>query len=127
MPRYVVDVATYVTGEVFVMAHPSGSSVATTPYTEPVHRSRWRYLLPLVWVALGARILVALSRGEPLQNDFLSLALVAFFMTTAVLGSRVWLWLHDHWDRFALSASSKSARATAGPPVPHTTLPDHGT
>jgi len=63
------------------------------------NRSWWTYLLPVVWVGLGARIVVAMVRGESLREDFLSLALIAFFMTTSVLGSRVWLWFHDHWDR----------------------------
>ena len=59
-------------------------------------RSPWRFLLPVVWAGLGARLMVALVRNESIREDFLSLALVAFFMTSAVLGSRVWLWLHDH-------------------------------
>jgi hypothetical protein len=66
-------------------------------------RSAWRFLLPVVWAGLGARLVVALARNESVREDFLSLALVAFFMTTAVLGSRVWLWLHDHWDRLPLA------------------------
>ncbi|HVJ94677.1 MAG TPA: hypothetical protein VM580_33050 [Labilithrix sp.] len=108
------------------MAHPS-DSLETTPYPEPVQRSRWRFLLPIVWVALCARILVALSRGEPLKNDFLSLALIAFFMTTALLGSRVWLWIRDHSSRFAPSASSnQSLKPTVRPPVPQTAVPERG-
>ena len=59
-------------------------------------------MLPLVWIGLAARIVVAMVRGESLHDDFLSLALVAFFMTTAVLGSRVWSWVLDHRDRFGL-------------------------
>ena len=72
--------------------------------SEVTHRRSWSwsYLLPLVWIGLGARIAVAMVRGESLHDDFLSLALVAFFMTTAVLGSQVWSWFHDHRDRFAL-------------------------
>lgn len=72
----------------------------TLPMPAP-QRSAWRFLLPIVWAGLGARIVTALLRHESIRDDFLSLALVAFFMTTAVLGSRVWLWLHDHWERFS--------------------------
>lgn len=75
------------------------SSARTSPGIP--HRSRWSYILPVVWVGLGARIVVALVRGESLRDDYLSLALVAFFMTTSVLGSRIWLWFHDHWERLA--------------------------
>jgi hypothetical protein len=42
---------------------------------------------------------VAFARNESIREDFLSLALVAFLMTTAVLGSRIWLWLHDRHER----------------------------
>ncbi|MBX3263571.1 MAG: hypothetical protein KIS78_28065 [Labilithrix sp.] len=76
-------------------------------------RSRWRYLLPIVWAGLGARLAVALARGESVRDDFLSLALVAFFMTTAVLGSRVWLWLHDRWEQLGLG---RRAHALGSPP-----------
>ena len=71
----------------------------SVPPLPSAHRSRWRYLLPIVWLGLGARVVVAFARGESVRDDFLSLALVAFFMTTAVLGSRIWLWIHDRWDR----------------------------
>lgn len=64
-----------------------------------MRHGRWKYLLPLIWLGLGARIVVALARGESLRNDFLSLAVLAFFMTTSLLGSRLWLWRHDHLDR----------------------------
>jgi uncharacterized membrane protein YsdA (DUF1294 family) len=70
-------------------------------------RSPWRFLLPLVWAGLGARLAIAVMRHESIREDFLSLALVAFLMTSAVLGSRVWLWIHDHWGR---SADAKSAQ-----------------
>ena len=74
------------------------------------HRSWWSYLLPIVWVGLGARIVVALVRGESLREDFLSLALIAFFMTTSLLGSRLWLWASDHWGRYT---------STRRPQLPH--------
>lgn len=83
------------------------------PLPEP-HRSRWRYLLPVVWVGLGARLAVAFARGESPHDDFLSLALVAFFMTTAVLGSRIWLWFHDRWERAGLARRAHAL----GPPPP---------
>ncbi|MBX3205043.1 MAG: hypothetical protein KF764_08230 [Labilithrix sp.] len=69
------------------------------PSPPSTRRSRLRFLLPIVWVGLGVRLVVAFWRGESVREDFLSLALVAFLMTTAVLGSRIWLWFHDHWDR----------------------------
>ena len=78
------------------------------------HRSWWSYLLPIVWVGLGARIVVALVRGESLREDFLSLALVAFFMTTSLLGSRVWLWLSDHWGRFMAARHPEPRHHGAG-------------
>lgn len=76
------------------------------PSTAP---SRWALLLPLVWLALGARIVVALMRGETIRDDFLSLALVAFLMTSAVLGSRIWLWFHEHWDQLHLRRHREAA------------------
>ncbi len=88
--------ATYVLKEVFVMDERS----STEAHHVVMHRSWWSYLLPIVWVGLGARIVVALVRGESLREDFLSLALVAFVMTTSLLGSRVWLWVSEHWTRF---------------------------
>ena len=81
---------------------------------DTTHRTWWSYLLPIVWIGLGARIVVAMMRGEPLQNDFLSLALVAFFMTTALLGSRVWLWFHDHWDRLTFGRRAEMRQHRAG-------------
>lgn len=78
------------------------------------HRSRWSYILPVVWVGLGARIVVALVRGESLRDDYLSLALIAFFMTTSVLGSRIWLWFHDHWDRVATARHPELRHHRAG-------------
>ncbi len=86
-------------------SHASHSS----PVELPSRSGWWRYLLPLVWLGLGVRLAVALARHESVQQDFLSLALVAFFMTTAVLGSRVWLWFHDRWARNA------EARQLTGP------------
>lgn len=73
-------------------------------------RSLWRFVLPLVWAGLGARLLVALMRNESIREDFLSLALVAFFMTTALLGSRVWLWLQDHLGRHTISRRPHTPR-----------------
>lgn len=64
----------------------------------PTRRSSWRFLLPVVWLGLAARLAVALAHHEPIRNDFLSLALVAFLMSSALLGSRIWLWIHDRWD-----------------------------
>ncbi|HVH41833.1 MAG TPA: hypothetical protein VM925_05800 [Labilithrix sp.] len=85
------------------MAERTSTPPAAVPSLAPSsHRSRWRFLLPLVWLALGARIVVALVRGESIREDFISLALVAFLMTSAVLGSRIWLWLHDHWEQLTL-------------------------
>jgi hypothetical protein len=79
----------------------SGSSDSRSPTADAAApRSRLRFLLPMVWLALGARIAVALVRRESIKQDFLSLAVVAFFMTSAVLGSRVWLWVHDRSARF---------------------------
>ena len=78
------------------------------------HRSWWSYLLPIVWAGLGARIVVALVRGESLREDFLSLALVAFFMTTSLLGSRVWLWLSEHWSRFTSARRPELRHHRAG-------------
>ena len=69
---------------------------------EVTHRSWWSYLLPVVWLGLAARVVVAIVRQESLHDDFLSLALIAFFMTTALLGSRIWLWFHEHWDRLTV-------------------------
>ncbi len=84
------------------------------PDTYVTHRSWWNYLLPIVWVGLGARIVVALVRGESLREDFLSLALIAFFMTTCVLGSRIWLWFHEHWDRLTLGRRPELKQHRAG-------------
>jgi hypothetical protein len=81
---------------------------------DTTHRSWWSYLLPIVWIGLAARIVVAMVRGESLHDDFLSLALVAFFMTTALVGSRVWLWFHDHWDRFTLGRRDELRHHRAG-------------
>lgn len=78
------------------------------------HRSWWSYLLPVVWVGLGARIVVALVRGESLRDDFLSLALIAFFMTTSLLGSRIWLWFHERWDRLTLGRHPELRHHRAG-------------
>ncbi|OJY18046.1 MAG: hypothetical protein BGO98_10325 [Myxococcales bacterium 68-20] len=94
LSSFLAGATTYVLGEVSVMVDHS------VPPLPPAHRSRWRYLLPIVWFGLGARLVVAFVRGESVREDFLSLALVAFFMTTAVLGSRIWLWFHDRWDHF---------------------------
>ena len=93
------------------MVDSSSSSPDTASAALSDQRSRWRYLLPLVWAALGARIAVALIRRESVRDDFLSLALVAFLMTSAVLGSRAWLWFHDHWERMSLGR-----RSHFGPP-----------
>lgn len=94
LSSFLAGATTYVLREVSVMVDHSA------PPLPPAHRSRWRYLLPIVWLGLGARVVVAFVRGESVRDDFLSLALVAFFMTTALLGSRIWLWFHDRWDRF---------------------------
>jgi hypothetical protein len=73
------------------------------------HHFRWTLVLPLVWIALGARIAVALVRHESVRDDFLSLALVAFLMTSAVLGSRIWIWFQDHpAPRFRRESAAQS-------------------
>jgi hypothetical protein len=90
------------------MVDPLSPTAAAAPIE--VERSRWRYLLPVVWAALGAWIVVALAHGASLRDDFLSLALVSFFMTTALLGSRVWLWIHDRWERLTSGRSSVHQR-----------------
>ena len=82
--------------------------------SEVTHRSWWRYLLPVVWIGLAARIVVAMVRQESLHDDFLSLALIAFFRTTALVGSRIWLWCHDHWDRLTLGRREQLRDHRAG-------------
>jgi hypothetical protein len=89
--------ATYVVAtEVRVMVDDSSNATLSSPPPSNDGRSPWRFLLPIVWAGLGIRLAVAFARNESVREDFLSLALVAFLMTTAVLGSRVWLWIHDH-------------------------------
>jgi hypothetical protein len=70
--------------------------------------SRWLVLLVLLWGALGARLLVAMLRHESLQGGGLSLAILAFVVTAAVLGSRVWQliddWRVSHRKRLAESS-----------------------
>jgi hypothetical protein len=89
------------------------SAIESIPTSQAKH-SRWALLLPLVWLALGVRIAIALVRGQSVREDFLSLALVAFLMTSAVLGSRIWLWVHDHWDQ---TFGRRAHRVTTGSAV----------
>jgi hypothetical protein len=80
----------------------SSSNSIELPTRRP---SWWRFLLPLVWAGLAARLGAAFARNEPFEQDFLSLALVAFFMTTALLGSQIWVWLHDRWEQLGARRS----------------------
>jgi hypothetical protein len=57
------------------------------------HSSRWTILLLVVWSLLAIRIGYALVRSEPFSGD-LGVPLVAFFITTAVVGSRIWSVFH---------------------------------
>ena len=83
----------------------------------PTHRSWYSYLLPVVWIGLGARIVVALVRGESLRDDFLSLALIAFFMTTSLLGSRIWLWFHERRLTFGRRTGARHVPAEGPGPL----------
>jgi len=51
--------------------------------------SRWLPLLLLLWSVLALRIALAVVRGEPRANG-LALPMVALFITSALLGGRVW-------------------------------------
>jgi len=56
------------------------------------HASRWALVLFIAWAVLALRIGVALARRESFADD-LALPAVAFIVTSALLGSRVWQWL----------------------------------
>jgi hypothetical protein len=51
--------------------------------------SRWVLLLFVLWCLLALRIGFAVARGEPLGDD-LALPTVALFVSSALLGSRLW-------------------------------------
>ena len=56
-------------------------------------RSRWFLLLFVLWTLLAFRIGYAVVRRESLTHD-LALAAVALFVSSALLGGRVWSTLH---------------------------------
>ena len=91
-------------------AHSTTSSGPThTGSPETSQKARWFLLLVTLWLFLAIRIGVAVVRGEPL-NDQLSLPIVALFISTAVIGSRVCSMFMDRAEAArakALAASSK--------------------
>jgi hypothetical protein len=52
-------------------------------------RSRWFLLLLVLWSVLALRIGVAVVRGESFKDE-LALPALALFVTSAVLGSRIY-------------------------------------
>lgn len=59
-------------------------------------RARPVLLLGLAWIALGGWLAVGFLRGETLRDDDVALPTLVFFMISAVIGSRVWLFIHDY-------------------------------
>ena len=71
-------------------------SEPTTPSQSPApHHRRGLVALVVIWAIFGVRIGVAIARREALSGDLLSLMILAFAVVTAVLGSRIWLMVHD--------------------------------
>jgi hypothetical protein len=66
----------------------SSSTLVVSPRT-----SRWFVLLLVLWSLLALRIGFAVARAEPLGDD-LALPTVALFVSSALLGSRLWSMFH---------------------------------
>jgi hypothetical protein len=64
-------------------------SLSTAPAVVSPRTSRWVLLLVVLWSLLALRIGFAVARAEPLGDD-LALPTVALFVSSALLGSRLW-------------------------------------
>ncbi len=64
-------------------------SSSAAPAVVSPRASRWVLLLFLLWGLLAVRIGYAVARAEPLGDD-LALPTVALFVSSALLGSRLW-------------------------------------
>lgn len=89
--------------------------------TSAPRRTRWFLLLLLLWSVLVFRIGVAIVRGEfvggqPLRDD-LALPALALFITSALLGSRVYAVSLRRADaaRSEVASRADSVERTAGP------------
>lgn len=67
----------------------------TQDHEEGEARSRWSYLLYGAWVTLAAWLTLAFSQGHTLRDDWVALPGVAFCVTSAVIGSRIFVYLQD--------------------------------
>lgn len=64
-------------------------SLSRAPAVGSRRTSRWVLLLFHLWLLLAVRIGIAIARSEPL-GDGLALPTVALFVSSALLGSRLW-------------------------------------
>jgi len=67
------------------------------PSVSPAHArpSRPIIFLGLLWALLGVWVVAAFVRGESLRDDDVALPVLAFLMASAVIGSRLWLLVHE--------------------------------
>lgn len=75
----------------------SAPSAPSAPSWFAAHRLS--LFLVLAWTMLGGWIFAAFLRGKSLRDDDVALPVVALCMVSAVIGSRVWLAFHDHFER----------------------------
>lgn len=57
--------------------------------------SRWGFPMLLLWAALSAWITFQLMRGATFHDDGVALPALLLLITTAVLGSRLFVFLQD--------------------------------
>jgi len=72
-------------------------SSPTAPIVANPRTSRWLVLLLVLWSLLALRIGFAVGRAEPLGDD-LALPTLALFVSSALLGSRLWSMLRPRGE-----------------------------
>ena len=87
----------------------AGSVSSSSPATGNPTRSRWGFILIFAWAALSAWITFELLRGETFRDDGVALPALMLLITTAVLGSRLYVFLQDR--------SARARHPDAPPPL----------
>jgi hypothetical protein len=72
---------------------------AVRSHPEDPTKSRWSFILFFAWASLFAWVAFELLRGETFRDDGVALPALALLVTSAVIGSRIYVYLQDRMRR----------------------------